>query len=146
MFQRLMNILLAGIQGHNCLVYLDDVIVLGRTFDEHLNNLAQVFQRLRDANLRLQIRKCQFCRDTVKFLGHIILPAGITTDPDKITKVSYWPIPVNKQEVQQFLALVNYYRQFIKNCSEVSKPLYQLTEQNRPFKWTEQCQDSFEAL
>ena len=54
-FQRLMNILLAGIQWHNCLVYIDDIIVLGRTFDEHLKNLAQVFQRLCDANLRLQV-------------------------------------------------------------------------------------------
>ena len=60
----------------------------------------------------------------MKFLGHIISPTGITTDPDKIAKVSHWPIPVNKQEVQQFLGLVNYYRWFVKNCSEVFKPLY----------------------
>ena len=145
-FQRLMNILLAGIQWHNCLVYINDIIVLGRTFDEHLKNLAQVFQRLRDANLRLQVWKCQFCRDTVKFLGHVISPAGITTDPEKIAKVLNWPTPVNKQEIQQFMGLVNYYRRFIKNCSEVSKPLSQLTERNRPFKWTVQCQESFEAL
>lgn len=57
---------------HNCLVYLDDIIVLGRTFEEHLNNLAQVFQKLRDANLRLQIKKCEFCKDTLKFFGHIV--------------------------------------------------------------------------
>ena len=84
--------------------------------------------------------------NTVKFLGHVISPAGITTDPEKIAKVLNWPIPVNKQEIQQFMGLVNYYRRFIKNCSEMSKPLSQLTERNRPFKWTDQCQESFEAL
>ena len=67
-----MNILLAGIQWHDCLVYLDDIIVLGRSFGEHLQNLAKVFQRLRQANLKLQVKKCVFGRDTVKFLGHII--------------------------------------------------------------------------
>ena len=67
-FQRLMNILLAGIQWHDCLVYLDDIIVLGRSFDEHLKNLAKVFQRLREANLKLQVKKCVFGRETVKFL------------------------------------------------------------------------------
>ena len=87
-------------------LYLDDIIVLGRSF-EHIQNLAQVFQCLRDANLTLQIKKCSLCRDT---LGHVISSAGIATDPEKIEKVSQWPVPVNVQEVQQFLGLVNYYR------------------------------------
>ena len=113
--------------------------MLGRTFDEHLRNLPQVFQRLREANLRVQVQKCQVCKDMVKFLGYVISPADITTDPEKIAKIL-------KQEIQQFMSLVNYYRRFIKNCSEVSKPLSQLTERNRLFKWTDQCQESFEAL
>ena len=97
-------------------------------------------------NLRLQVRKCEFCKDMVEFLGHVISPAGISTDPEKISKVLNWPTPVNKQEIQQFMGLFNYYRRFIKNCSEVSKPLSQLTERNCLFKWTVQCQESFEAL
>ena len=109
-FQRLMNILLAGIQWHDCLVYLDDIIALGRTFDEHLQNLAKVFQRLCEANLKLQVKKCVFGRETVKFLGHVILSAGIATDPEKIAKVAQRPVPLNKQELQQFLGFVKYYR------------------------------------
>ena len=70
-------------------------------------------------NLRVQVRKCQFCKCMVKFLGHVISPA----DPEKITKILNWSTPVNKQEIQQFMGLVNYYRRFIKNCSEVPKPL-----------------------
>ena len=83
-FQRLMNISLAGIQWHSCLVYLDDITVFGCSFTEHIQNLAEVFQRLRDANLRLQVKMCTFCRDTVKFLGHVISADGIATDPEKV--------------------------------------------------------------
>ena len=87
-FQQLMNILLAGIQWQSCLVYLDDIIVLGRSFEEHLQNLAQIFQRLHDANLRLQVKKYEFYKDVVKFLGHVVSPVGISTDPEKISKIT----------------------------------------------------------
>ena len=82
----------------------------------------------------------------MKFLGHVISSAGIATDPEKITRVAQWPVPLNKQELQQFLGFVNYYRRFIKNCASVAKPLYQLTENNKAFKWTDHCQDSFVML
>jgi len=82
-FQRLMNIVLAGIQWSRCLVYLDDVIVVGRTFREHLENLGIVLQRLREANLRLKPAKCFLCRDEVLYLGHIVSRNGIATDPSK---------------------------------------------------------------
>ena len=73
-FQCLIKILLAEIQWHSCLVYLDDIIVFGRSFTEYIQNLDEVFQRLLDANLRLQVKKCTFCRDTVKFLAMLYLP------------------------------------------------------------------------
>ena len=79
--------------------------MLGQTFDEHLTNLAKVFQQLRDANLKLQVKKCVFVKDTVKFLGHIILSAGIATDPQKIARIAQWPVPLHKQELQQFLVI-----------------------------------------
>ena len=68
-FQRLMNLLLAGIQWTSCLVYLDDIIVLGKTFQNHFQHLSQVFQKLRDANLKLKVQKCSFCQESVQFLG-----------------------------------------------------------------------------
>ena len=120
--------MLAGIQWHDCLVYLDVIVVLGRTFEEHLQSSARVFQRLREANVKLQVKKCMFGRETVKFLGHVISSAGIATDPEKIAKVAQWPVPFNKQELQQFLGFINYYRRFIQDCASIAKPLYQLTE------------------
>ena len=127
-FQRLMDLLLAGVQWSSCLVYLDDIIVLGKTFEDHLKHLSQVFQKLRDAKLKLKVKKCSFCGETVQFLGHVVSSQGVTADLAKIQKVVDWPAPTNKCEVQQFLGLVSYYRRFIRNCAQIAKPLYQLTE------------------
>ena len=89
-------------------MYLDDIIVLGQTSDEHLQNFTEVFQRLCEANLKLQVKKCVFGRETAKFLGHVISSAGMATDSEKIAKEAQWPVPLNKQEFQQFLGFVNY--------------------------------------
>ena len=127
-FQRLMNLLLAGIQWTSCLVYLDDIIVLGRTFQNHLQHLSQVFQKLRDTNLKLKVQRCSFCQELVQCLGHIVSSKELAADPAKIQGVVDCPIPTTKCEVQQFLGLVNYYRRFIRNCAQIAKPLHQLTE------------------
>ena len=109
-FQHLMNSILAGLQWTTCLVYIDDIIIVGRTFDEHLNNLQRVFERLKQAGLKVQPHKCQFLQRQVTFLGHVISPNGIPPDPAKTSKVEQWPTPMSKTEVQQFLGLANYYR------------------------------------
>ena len=99
-FQRLMDLVLSGLQWGECLVYLDDVIVLGRTFQEHLRNLQLVLQRFRDSGLRLKPSKCYFFQSQVHYLGHVISRDGIATDPAKTEKVSSWPLPRSKREVQ----------------------------------------------
>ena len=86
-FQRLMDLVLAGLQMSHCLVYVDDVIVMGRSFQEHLRNLCQVFERLREAGLTLKPTKCVFFQTEVFYLGHIISRKGVSTDPAKIDKV-----------------------------------------------------------
>ena len=145
-FQRLINMVLAGLQWTNCLVYLDDVIVMGRTFEEHLRNLAAVFDRLQEANLKLQPQKCIFAKKQVSFLGHIVSPAGIAADPEKTAKVANWPLPQTSREVQQFLGLASYYRRFIKDFAKITKPLHRLTERTSTFKWSQECTQSFEEL
>ena len=145
-FQRLMNLLLAGVQWSSCLVYLDDIIVLGKTFEDHLKHLSQVFQRLRDAKLKLKVKKCSLCRETVQFLGHVVSSKRIAADPAKIQRVVDWLVPTNKCEVQRFLGLISYYRRFIRNCSQIAKPLYQLIERSKPFCWTVECDQAFQRL
>ena len=145
-FQRLMNSVLSGLPWNSCLVYLDDIIVTGSTFSAHLDNLSQVFHRIREAGLKLQPSKCALCKPEVSFLGHIVSPKGITTDPSKTDKVASWPTPTSKRDVQQFLGLANYYRRFIKDFASIASPLHRLTEKTASFKWTTECEAAFSDL
>ena len=145
-FQRLMDLVLSGLQWSQCLVYLDDIIVLGRSFNEHIKNLNSVFQRLRESGLRLKPTKCCFFQTEVRYLGHIISREGVATDPDKTDKVTEWPVPMCKREVQRFLGFANYYRRFIRDFAQLARPLYRLTEETAPFKWSDDCQESFNTL
>ena len=145
-FQRLMDAVFAGVQWNSCLVYLDDIIILGRTFEEHLCNLHHVFSRLREAGLKLQPAKCTFCQKEVTFLGHIVSPSGVAPDPSKTDKVTSWPTPACKRDVQQFIGLANYYRRFIRNFASIARPLHRLTEKTASFKWTSECQTAFDSL
>ena len=145
-FQRLMDMVLAGLQWSRCLVYLDDIIVPGKTFAEHLQNLEAVFQRFRQAGLKLKLGKCSFCQTEVAFLGHIVSRDGVATDPEKTAKVAKWPEPTSCREVQQFLGFANYYRRFVKDYAQIARPLHRLTEQGRDFQWSEECQIAFDTL
>ena len=78
---------------------------------------------LRQAGLKLQTAKCNFCQPEERFLGHIISAKGVAADPDKTKVISNWPTPTDKRHVQHFLVLVNYYRRLIKNFSSIAKPL-----------------------
>ena len=145
-FQWLMDLVLSGLQWSQCLVYLDDIIVLGHSFEEHVKNLDSVLRRLRESGLRLKPAKCCFFQTEVRSLGHIISRDGVATDPEKTDKVAAWPVPTCKREVQQFLRFANYYRHFIRDFAQLARPLHRLTEQTAPFLWSENCQESFDML
>ena len=145
-FQRLMDLVLSGLQWSQCLVYLDDIIVLGNSFETHIQNLDSVFQRLQEAGLRLKPAKCAFFRKEVQYLGHIISRQGVATDPEKVGKVASWPVPTSRREVQQFVGFANYYRRFIKDFAQLARPLHRLTERTAPFTWSHECQESFDQL
>ena len=145
-FQRLMDLVLSGLQWSQGLVYLDDIIVLGRSFEEHIKNLDLVFQRLRQSRLRLKPSKCAFFRKEVQYLGHVISREGVATDPDKTAKVATWPVPTTKKETRQFLGFASYYRRFLKDFAQIARPLHRLTEKTASFVWTPECQDAFDRL
>ena len=96
-----MDLVLAGLQWSSCLVYLDDVIVVGRNFDEHLKNLQAVLQRLRETGLKLQPAKCALLQSKVCYLGHIISENGVSTDPAKTDTVQKWPTPTSPRRVSR---------------------------------------------
>lgn len=98
-FQRLMETVLAGLAWDQCLTYLDDIVVYSSTFDEHLERLRRVFDRLKSAGLKLQPKKCQFVKDSVKYLGHVVSSEGLKPDPDKVKAVRDFPQPQNLREL-----------------------------------------------
>src|SRR6266480_1500917 len=127
-FQRTMQLVLGELFYTIAPVYIDDIIVHSETFGNHLNDLEQVFERIKKANLKLGPEKCKFCFGEIKFLGHIIGKDGIKTDPAKIEKVKNYSRPVNLTQLRGFLGLAKYYRKFIKDFAKITKPLNDLTK------------------
>ena len=145
-YQRLMELVLAGLQWSICLIYLDDVIIFGCNFKENIESLDVVLTRFGAAGLKLKPAKCLFFSDRVTFLGHVITKEGILPDPDNLAKIANWPVPQNVREVPGIIGLGNYYMRFVKDYSKRVQPLVSLTKKNTPFKWTQECQEAFEDL
>ena len=145
-FQRLMSMVLAGLAWQTCLVYIDDIIVVGKTFEEHLHNVAQVLQRLREAGLKLKPSKCKLFRTRVKFLGHVVSGEGTEPDPEKVACIVDWPVPRNVSELRSFLGLASYYQSFVWQFSITARPLYLLTRKGQKFDWGQEQQTAFETL
>lgn len=137
---------LKGLIGNHCFVYIDDIIVYGRTIEEHNNNLRILFERLRQVGLKLQPDKCEYLRPELEYLGHVISEHGIRPNPNRIEKVEKYPAPKNPKEIKQFLGLVGYYRKFIKDFSKIARPLTQLLQKSSTFSWTDEQQRSFDTL
>ena len=112
-FERLMDRVLQGLWWSCCLVYLDDIISFGTTFDDALDNLTLIFERLRSYGLQLKSSKCHLFQTSVPFLGHVVGRRGLECDPRKIEEVKFWPVPDCLKSVRQFLGFVGYYRRFV---------------------------------
>lgn len=145
-FQNLMNEVLAGTINKHTLVYIDDIIVFSKTLEEHLQHLRDVFGRLQKAGLRLKPSKCEFLKESIKYLGHEITPSGIKPDTEKIQVIQNMFPPKNVRGVRSFLGMLSFYRQFIHDFAEVAKPLTSLTRKNAHFQWGSQEQAAFDTL
>ena len=144
-FSRLMRSVLAGLIGSAVLFYLDDIIILGKTEEEHLANLIKVLECLRSHNLRVRLDKCNFFKREVEFLGHVISGEGIKPIHDKVQSIREYARPRNCREVRSFLGLASYYRKFICKFGEISRPLDAL-RQCENFQWGDKHEKSFVML
>ena len=123
-----MDMTMAGLTWETCLVYIDDVIVFSRFFEEHTGKLSLVFQRLRKAGLKLKPTKCRLFQRRVVLLGHVLTENGTEPDPEKVSAVVDWPVPKTLTEVWSFLGLASYYRSFVKGFSQIAAPLHELSK------------------
>ena len=145
-FERLMDLVLAGLHWDVCLVYLDDIIVFSQSFKQHVQRLQPVLERLRQAGLKLSPSKCHLFQPRVEFLGYVVSGDGVSTDPKKTEAIDKWPTPRSVRDVRSFLGLCSYYRRFVKGFADIAKPLYVLTQQDVVFVWSDECQEAFQNL
>ena len=113
-FQRIMNQVFRNLNFRTLLVYIDDVMIFSKDFDTHIQALKEVFQRLRNAGLKLHPKKCSFAKEKITYLGHTIGGKGVSIDESKLSVVKNWPIPKNVRDVRAVLGFFQFYRKFIK--------------------------------
>lgn len=144
--QRLMDRLFGPEFDNKVFVFQDDVICISSLFEDHLKLLDRVYQRLSEANLTINIRKSQFCRKELKYLGYMVDKHGLRTDPSKVEVIVNYPTPTTPKEVKRFIGMAGWYRRFIQNFSNICRPLSKLTCKNIEFIWTEEADQAFNTL
>ena len=145
-FQRFITDVLREYMDVTCVIYLDDILIFSENEEEHTKHVKQILAKLQEAKLYAKLSKCQFSVKKTEFLGYIIEPGGITTDPRKIQAIIEWDTPRNVKDVQSFLGFANFYRRFIKEYSKIVEPLTSLTHKDKKFTWTTEAQKAFEEL
>lgn len=145
-FQRIMNRVLSPVNGKEAFVYLDDIVIYSSTIEEHLQRLKKVLDCLRGSNLKLKPSKCNFFQESVIYLGHIITKDGIKPNPEKVLAIEKFPTPRTPKAIKSFLGMIGYYRKFIPNFSEISKPMLKLLKKGVKFIWSEETEKAFKDL
>lgn len=143
---RLLDVVLKDVPPSSCVHYFDDVVVHGTGFDDVLTKLDCVLTRLQDAGLTLNPEKCELFRSSVTFLGHVVSSEGVSTDPEKVSKIIEWPQPCNAKDLGSFLGLASYFRKYIPHFAEMAAPLFRLTQKDVPFGWSSEAQSAFDEL
>ena len=128
------------------LIFIDDILIYSRSRKEHEEHLRVVLQTLREHQLYAKFSKCDFFKEEIQYLGHVITKEGIVVDPEKIRTIMEWPIPKDVADIRSFMGLAGYYRRFVEGFSRVAYPINSLQKKGKVFKWTSECQRSFEQL
>jgi hypothetical protein len=145
-FMYLMNKVLMEYMIKFVVVIIADILVYSRTEGDHEEHLRLVLERLRINQLYAKFSKCEFWLTQAAFLGHDISAGGVSIDPGKVRDVLNWKPRMNVLEICSFLSLASYYHRFIQVFSKFAKPMTRLLEKGKVFKWTHDCQVSFEEL
>ena len=146
-FQRMMDIEFhRELREGWLIIYIDDIIIFTKTWEEHLEKLSIVLKRVIKMNMKISMSKCQFGYQELKALGHIVSGLSIAIDHNKVAAVLLKPMPSNVKEMQSFLGFAGYYRQHIRDFAKISGCLYKLTSPNTVFEMTEDRVKAFLKL
>jgi transposase InsO family protein len=127
--------------------YLDDVIIATETFEDHVRVLKDVANRLKSANLSVNLKKSHFTKKSVKFLGYVLSEKGLTVDPEKIRTILSYPAPKNIRECRRLMGVAGWYQRFIKDFSLLTAPITELMKKNLgKFRWTEEAEKAFNQI
>jgi transposase InsO family protein len=143
-FQSIMDNMLAGLPFATA--YLDDIIIVSRSQEDHRRHLHAVFQRINEYGFCVRLGKCSFFQPSIKYLGFIIDKDGRRPDPQKVTAVANMPAPNNIATLRSFLGLVNYYQSFVPNMRSIRQPLDDLLKKDNEWNWSTRCQQAFDSI
>ncbi|CDH61371.1 retrotransposon ty3-gypsy subclass [Lichtheimia corymbifera JMRC:FSU:9682] len=150
LFQSTMNRILNEYLDDFVMVYLDDILIYSKSKEEHELHVRKVLQRLRDEKLIANIKKCEFYKTELEFLGFHISAGGYLPSRAKVKAIQEWPTPTNVHEVRQFVGLGSHYRRFIRNFAAIASPLTDLTKgtgtKTRAIIWSDECQQAFDKI
>ena len=128
------------------MAYLDDIIIFSKNEAEHLKHIEIIFQKLKEAGLKLKESKCDFFKKEIHYLGHLISDKGIYPLPKKLNTIQNMPKPKNPKEIKQFLGLCGYYRKFVPCFMDILRPLAKLTGNEVKWNWCTKCDLSFQMM
>lgn len=145
-FQRVIHKILNKTKVPFVIIYMDDILIPSRTFDEGLQRLDQVLSLLANAGLTLKMEKCNFFQDKIVFLGFEIDKHGIRPGEQKTQAVSKFPTPRNQSDVRRFLGLAGFFRRFVKDFALLARPLTNLLRKDTAWHWADSQQNAFDTL
>ena len=143
-FQRLMNLITENMS--NCATYIDDTCLFNNNWQEHLENIRDFLNRLKQAGLTVNLPKCEFGKTKVTYLGYTVGQGEVRPKEANVRAILEYPPPSSKREIKRFLGMVGFYRKFVNNFATLAEPITRLLKKGEKMIWSEDCQTVFEQL
>ena len=127
-------------------VFIDDILIYSNSQEEHKEHLKIILQKLREHKLFAKFSKCDFFKDKIQYLGHVVTKEGISVDPEKIRAIEYWAVPKDVTDVRSFMGITGYYWRFIEGFSRIENLITSLQKKGKKFDWNQKCEQRFKKL
>ncbi len=145
-FMHLMQTVFSPLLDQCVIVFLDDILIYSKTLEQHKQHVREVLQLLRENKLYAKRSKCEFFKQKIGFLGHVLSADGVSMEQDKVDAILTWPPLTDVNDVRRFLGLAGYYRKFVAGFSAIASPLSELTKNDTAWTWGTAQQSAFDQL